>query len=140
MGYKFLEHTADLKIQVNEKNLEDAFSSSALAMKEAIAGKIKIKALNKKEIKVEGKDYERLLYEFLEQILYLLDAEDFIMSEVESLKIENSLSGFNLVCIVLGDKASKYKFTNDVKAITYNQMLVSENSRGKTVIQFVVDV
>ena len=140
MAYKFLEHTADLKIEVNAKNIDEAFCFSSLAMKEAIAGKIKIKPIVSKSINVEGKDYERLLYEFLEQFLYLLDAEDFILSEVKELKIEKELAGFKLHCIAIGDRASKYKFTNDVKAITYNEMLVGENSKGESVIQFVVDV
>jgi SHS2 domain-containing protein len=143
MAYKFIEHTADLKIQVREKNIEDAFISSALALKEAICGKIKIKNNIKKEIKVSGKDYERLLYEFLEQFLYLLDAEGFLINEVKNLKIEEKVSEsgyFELRADAYGDFAGNYKFTNDVKAITYNEMLVSEDNRGEVVIQFVVDV
>ena len=140
MGYKFLEHTADMKILVNEKTLEDAFKTSALAMKEAIVGKIKIKPLTAKNILVEGKDYERLLYEFLEQFIYLLDAENYIISSVKSLKVEEEIGCFRLSATVLGDKASSYKFTNNVKAITYNEMLVSENNKGEMVIQFVIDV
>jgi len=139
MNYKFIEHTADLKIEASGKNIEDAFISSAMAMKEAICGKIKVKPLIRKEIKVGGKDYERVLYEFLEQFLYLLDAENFLLSEVKDLKIEEDVSGYSLSCFVFGDKSSKYKFSNDVKAITYNEMLVSE-SKNKSVIQFVVDV
>jgi len=139
MAYKFIEHTADLKIQASGKNIEDAFISSSLALKEAMFGKIKVKSNIKKEIKVSGKDYERVLYEFLEQFLYLLDAEGFLFSEVSDLKIEKEIFGFSLSCEILGDKASKYKFSNDVKAITYNEMIVSEN-KNKVIIQFVVDV
>lgn len=140
MVYKFLEHTADLKIQVKEKTLEEAFSTAALAMKEAMIGKLKVKPFMNREIKVTGKDYERLLYEFLEQFLYLLDADDFIMCNIISLSIEEELDSFRLDCILSGDKASDYKFTNNVKAITYNEMIISESPRGGVVIQFVVDV
>ena len=42
--YKFLEHTADLKVQAFGKTLEEVFINSALAMKQAIAEDIKVKA------------------------------------------------------------------------------------------------
>ena len=137
MGYKFLEHTADLKVSVSEKTMEKSFASSALALKEAICGKIKVKSLIKKKIKVSGKDYESLLYNFLEEFLYLIDAKGFLLSKIDKLKI----SGFELEAEVSGDKSSNYKsqFSNDVKAITYNEMFVRVN-KEKCDIQFVLDV
>jgi SHS2 domain-containing protein len=143
MVYKFLEHTADLKIRVEAKSLEKAFSESANALREAIAEKIKVGAKLRKEINIFGKDKESLLYNFLEEFLFLLDAEGFLLSKVENLKIEKTKKGkgFELKFIALGDLAKNYKFSNDVKAITYNEMKILENKKsGKTVIEFVVDV
>ncbi|MEK6820605.1 MAG: archease, partial [Nanoarchaeota archaeon] len=77
MKFKFLEHTADMKFQAFGKSLEEAFVNSALAMKEAISGKIRVKSRIKKKIMVKGKDKESLLYNFLEEILFLLDSEGF---------------------------------------------------------------
>jgi SHS2 domain-containing protein len=140
MAYKFLEHTADLKVSVSEASIEKAFISSANALGEAIREKIKIKENIKKEIKVEGRDYQSLLYNFLEEFLYLLDAEGFIFSNIEKIKIkQENVDKILLSCIVLGDKAGNYKFTNDVKAITYNDMLVKLR-KNKVDIQFVLDV
>jgi len=140
MAYKFLEHTADLKVSVSEASIEKAFISSANALGEAIREKIKIKENIKKEIKVEGRDYQSLLYNFLEEFLYLLDAEGFIFSSIEKIKIkQENVDKILLSCIVLGDKAGNYKFTNDVKAITYNDMLVKLR-KNKVDIQFVLDV
>ena len=39
-------------------------------------------------IKVKGKDNESLLYSFLEEILYLLDAENFLIARVSKIKWE----------------------------------------------------
>lgn len=139
MSYKFLEHTADLKVLVKENKIEDAFCSSALALKEAMASKIKIKSRVNKEIIVKGKDYERLLYEFLEQFLYMLDAEDFLLSKIETLNIKKKKDAFELKSSISGDRAGNYKFTNDVKAITYNDMEILELKKSTT-IQFVLDV
>jgi SHS2 domain-containing protein len=61
----FLEHTADVKFRAFGKNIEEAFSNSALALKEIMTEKTKIKDKIKKKISVKGKDNESLLYNFL---------------------------------------------------------------------------
>jgi len=141
MGFKFLEHTADLKILVEEPNLEKAFETSALAMRQAIAEDVKVRPKIGRLIGVEGRDISDLLYNFLEEFIYLLDAENFILSEIEDLEIDEEEKGFSLSCKILGDKANNYQFTNDVKAITFNDMKITENKKAKKVtIQFVLDV
>lgn len=141
MKYKFLEHTADVKIQAFGKSLEEAFENSALALKELMLDfdKIKIKSAIKKKIEVEGKDCEALLYRFLEEFLYLIDAKNFILSEIKKIKIEKEDGTFKLRAEIKGDRASKYKFSNKVKAVTYNDMFVKKK-KSNFIIQFVVDV
>jgi len=135
MKYKFLEHTADVKFQSYGKTIEEAFENAAYALKEVMFGKIKIKEKVKRTIKVEGKDNESLLQSFLEQFLYLLDAENFVFNKVK-VKIKDN----KLEAEVWGDLASSYRFSNDVKAVTYNQMFVRQISCRKFACQVVLDV
>lgn len=139
MTFKFLPHTADVKIEVTEKTLEKAFATSALALKEVISDKTKIKAKIKKEISVKSENKESLLYDFLEQFLYLVDAKDFVLSKISSLTINKDKKGLKLNAVVVGDNSLNYKFTNDVKAITYNEMFIKQQ-KDKVIIQFVIDV
>ena len=126
MSYRFLEHTADVKFEAVGKSLEEVFVSSAVVLFESIYGEVKVKNKIKKKIEVEGEDNVSLLYLFLEEFLYLLDAEDFIGVEVRDVKID----GYKLSAIVVGDKASNYNFTNEVKAITYSDMKVEKKVGG----------
>ena len=135
MKYKFLEHTADVKFQAFGKSSEEVFENSALALKELICGKIKIKEERNKIIKAKGKDFESLLYNFLEEIIYLVDAENFIISKINEIKIKD----FNLNAKISGDKVSNYNFNNEVKAVTYNEMFVKK-IKGKWISQVVLDV
>jgi SHS2 domain-containing protein len=133
--FKFLEHTADVKFLAFGKNKEEAFENSALALKESMCGKTRIKENKERKIFVKGKDDEARLYVFLEEILFLLDAEKFIISKIKSLKInENKINA-----VISGDDAKNYHFTNKVKAITYNDMLIEKN-KGKWTVQAVLDV
>ncbi len=135
MSFKFLEHTADVKFQADGKNLEEAFENSALALKETIAPGVKIAGEEERVIEVSGKDKEKLLYEFLEEFLYLLDSEGFIFSRIKSIEIENN----ELNAVVLGDNIKNYNISNKVKAVTYNGMFVKKKG-NKFICQVVLDV
>ncbi len=143
MKFKFLEHTADVKFKAFGKTIEDAFVNAGYALKETIVNDMKIKEKQKKKIKVDGIDKQSLLQQFLEEFLYLLDAEDFILSEIKSIKIKGNNNGkqnkFGLEAEIAGDKASDYNFTNGVKAVTYNEMEVKHTKQGWQV-QVVLDV
>lgn len=133
--YIFLEHTADAKFQAFGKNIEEAFKNSALALMKTITEGKKIKPQIKKKISVKGKDKENLLYNFLEEFLILLDSEGFVLSKINKIKIDKN----KLDAEIFGDKASNYKFSNSVKAITYSEMSIKQK-KGKFIIQVVLDV
>ena len=148
--YKFLEHTADIKFQAFGKSIEEMFENSALGMFNSMYdGKVKEK--RKAKIKVKGKDFESLLYNFLEELLVLFDGEEFFMAKVEKLEISKDISDkgnlinrkevgrvkkselasdkggrLKLEAEVVGDDASNYKINIDVKAVTYHEMFVKQ--------------
>lgn len=122
MKYKYLEHTADIKFQAFGKTLAEAFENSAYAMFNAmhegrVAGKLK------KKIKVKGKDLESLLYNFLEELLFLLDSENFFLSKI---KVKIDEKKLLLEAEAFGDEAKNYEIHLDVKAVTYNEMFVKQ--------------
>jgi SHS2 domain-containing protein len=136
--FKFLEHTADAKFQAYGKSMEEAFSNAALAMFSIITDTKKIDKKIKKEIKAEGKDLKALLYNFLEEFLFLLDSDNFLLSKIEKIKIKKINDKFKLNSAVIGDKANNYETHGDIKAVTYNEMEVKEND--KVMVQVVLDL
>jgi len=135
MSYEFLEHTADVKFRAEGSTIEEMYSSATDALNETIRGEIKILEQGEKSFIVEGKDMEGLLYNFLEEFLVLLDSEDFLVSKIKSLVVKKD----KISCVVVGDKTDNYKFTNDVKAVTYSDMVVKEEN-GKFICEVVLDV
>ena len=133
--FEFLEHTADIKFRAFGKTLGEAFENSALAFAKVMyPGKIKKKI--KKKIEVIGKDLENLLYNFLEELLFLLDSENFFLS---SSKVKIDEKKLMLIADLFGDDAGNYKISLDVKAVTYNEMFVRKE-KEKWVCQVVLDV
>lgn len=135
MSYMFLEHTADVKFRAEGSSVEEMFSSAADALNETIRGEIIILENVEKSFEVRGNDLNELLYGFLEEFLVLLDSENFLVSRIKEIKID----GLVLGCVVFGDDAENYKFTNDVKAVTYSEMYVRTSDKGWE-CQVVLDV
>lgn len=158
MKFKFLEHTADIKFQAFGNSVEEVFENSALAMFSAMH-EGKVKETKKKMIEVKGDDLENLLYNFLEELLFLFDSEGFFLGKVDDLKISKDTvskkqsgrekknkfktkeGGLKLNTEVIGDKAENYSFNIDVKAVTYNEMFVKfDDKKKKWTAQVVIDV
>ena len=136
--YKFLEHTADAKFQAYGKSLKEAFSNAALAMFSIIVETDKVKGKIKHDIECSSKDLKSLLYDFLEELVFLIDTEDFLLNDVEEMKIFKDELYF-LRAVVVGDKADNYEPSGDIKAVTYNEMEIKKG-KNKEMVQVVLDL
>jgi SHS2 domain-containing protein len=134
MKYKFMKHTADIKFKAYGKTMNEAFCNVILAMSDYFGKGNNIEAVKRKKIKVEGDDAKSLLYNFLDELIYLVDAERFVVAGGK-VKIKNG----NLVGELWGDDVKNYKGLDHVKAATYSEMFVGKK-KGKWEIVAVVDV
>jgi len=136
LKFKFFTHTADIKFRAYGKNIEESFKNSVYALIKSISNS-KIEESKKIKIKVSGKDMESLLYNFLEEVLYLIDSKNFFVSKVRNIKINKKV--FNLSAEFSGDLGKNLKIFSHVKAITYNEMFVKK-IKEKWIVQVVLDV
>ena len=131
--FEYFEHTADILFKAYGKDVNKVFENAALAMFQVMVEE-KINAKVKKKFKVEGKDYESLLYNFLEEFLFLLDSENFFVA-----KVKVKIKDFTLEAEAVGDSVKNYETHIDVKAVTYNNMFVKKE-KDIWVAQVVLDV
>jgi SHS2 domain-containing protein len=135
--YIFLEHAADIKFKAFGKSLNEVFENSALAFSKYLSANEKLKAKKSKSFKITGTDNEYLLYNFIDQLVYLLDAEHFAVASAK-VKIE----GNKLVAKLFGDDTKKLNL-NHVKAATYSEMYIRKvkfGSQEAWEAQMVIDV
>ena len=135
MSYEFLDHTADVKFRAVGDTSKDMYIAAAEALFDTIRGDIKILEQEEITIEVDGGDPEILLHNFLEEFLFLLDAKDFLVAKIKNIEVSEGEIKF----VVVGDSAENYKFTNDVKAITFNEMKIGEGN-GQHFCEVVLDV
>lgn len=136
--YRFLEHTADIKFMAWGKTIEKLFENSAFAIANFLAKGQNVQDKIKKKFKVTGKDYEELLYNFIDGIVYLLDAENFIPAYAK-VKVTNKKGKLELEAALYGDKTGNYEYLDHIKSATYSEMYVKRIPEGWE-CQAVVDV
>jgi len=136
--WEYIEHTADAEFKAYGKTIEEAFGNAALAMFNILTNVKKVEPKIKKKIKKRAPRLDTLLYEFLNGLLFFLDTEGFIVSEVKNLVIKKGKE-CELSAIVNGDVAENYEVHGDIKSATYNNMQIKEEN-GIFVLRVVVDI
>jgi SHS2 domain-containing protein len=122
--FEELEHTADLALKVRGHSLEGIFANAAYGMFSLMADLGGLEPTVSHEISLESLDYEALLVDWLNELLYLHEVEGEIYSRFE---IE-TLSSTALSAIVWGGKMATSKLT--VKAATFHDLEIRETGDG----------
>ena len=131
-NYKFLEGivTADLAFEATGKDLNALFENAALAVLESQA---KLEAIDAKVIKkivLQNDDVGQLLFDFLNEIIFLKDAEQLIFKTVKAVVKKNK--EYELIAELAGEQIDqkKHKLGNDLKAVTMHKFKVEETKSG----------
>ena len=139
-NFKYFDTTADIGIEVTSNNITDAFIYSALGTMNLITDVEKIQTQITKEICIESEDEYGLLYDWITELLILLDSENFIASQYNiNIKQEENL--YTLQGNISGDTydTTVYNYKTEVKAITYHEMNILKDENNIN-IRFIVDL
>ncbi|MGQ4892283.1 MAG: archease [Candidatus Njordarchaeia archaeon] len=139
-NYDVIDHTADIGIKAVGESLEEAFINAAKGMFDLIAPEDNVEPVEKKTFTIEEEDVIMLFKRWLEELLYLFDAERFLPSKYD-LKILKSEKAYKLVAEVYGEeyKQDKHGSGMEIKAVTYHMMEI-EKRGDKFYVQVIFDV
>lgn len=139
--YEFLDHTADVQIHAWGQDLKETFENAAIAMTAYITDISKVEISSKEVVQVEADDLKGLLYRFLDEILFLFNADPYLLSKrVRILNLEAD-SKFSISAECYGETFSldKHPQGTEIKAITYSAMSII-NHPDKCEVFFIVDI
>lgn len=138
--YRFLEHTADIAVEVRGERLEDLFSNSAQAWLEAVLGWEFAPYINDvKDITLREHTAEELLVGFLSELNYLLFVRRWIPARVSGLTIEKDNDELVLIARLEGEEFSieRHSLKEEIKAVTFHNMnIVKKDNEFVTRIVF----
>lgn len=140
MPYKFLEHTADVKMKVWSNNLKDLFNQAFKGLMNCIipqnpnySGQIR------RLIIFSSNDFANLLIDFLNEILTLSQIYKEIYQKINFIHFpENSHKNLFIEAEIIGQEIDK--FAKDIKAITYHNANLIKNEKGEWEITIVFDI
>jgi SHS2 domain-containing protein len=137
-GFKELENiTADLGIKAWGPDLEGAFSSTARGLACLLSDQPFRRQTVTRQIRIEAGSLHSLLIQFLNEIIYLQETEDFLPGAVSNLTIR----GLRLDAILAGDTFDPelHDINTHIKAATYHGLEIEQSSEGVT-IKVIFDV
>ncbi len=135
--FYFIDKTADMRIHVESKNFEDLLRTSAEAFLKVMCNDV-VECRIKKRISFDSKE-EKVVFKFLDELLFLLDSEHFLISKVEKANIIAKGGYFHVEVFICGDLADKYELSSVIKAITYNDFLF-EKKNGRLIVELTLDL
>jgi SHS2 domain-containing protein len=141
--YVYLDHPADMLIEAYGKTLAHAFTSTGRALINTWANMTleEKTCVANKRVHVVSPRLTALLYDYLTQLLVLVETEQFCTCAIEELTITRVESGFSLSCTLQGKPFDSTRMTHAIKAVTYHQMSIdSEHTIGPFCIRVVLDV
>lgn len=131
--YKYLpdEATADVAFEAYGKDFSELFANAGLATAALMCDLDKLEPKIKKTFSYQHKDIERVLFEFLEELVYLKDTDNILFKKF-SISVEERKGKYHCTVEAWGDKINHKKHTlgNDVKAVTYHKFSVEKAGNG----------
>lgn len=137
--YKLLDNIAiaDVAFEVENRDLGRLFSESAQALFEVMADLSVVEPKVDKMVELTADSVDKLLFEWLSELIYLKDKDFFLFS-----KFEVSISGQrSLKAQAWGEviDLDKHKLKVDVKAVTYHMFYLKQEN-GLWRAQVVLDI
>ena len=138
MSYKFLDHATDAIIEINAKDLKEAFSVAADAVINLTLDQDKVEENESKKFVAKGKDLYYLLFSWLEEIPFILITEGFAIKRIE-FNIEKNDS-YKISAKAFGETLDlkKHNFKVEIKAPTFYDMVIEE--KKQVYMKFLLDL
>jgi SHS2 domain-containing protein len=131
MRYKLLEHTADAMVEVYGKDLDERFGNAAYALFDQITDIAKVEPRGEIQIVLSAESRDQLLVDFLQELLFLHDAEDLVFCEFDV-----TTDGKKLDARVRGEKFDEKKHPKKsvVKGVTYHRLEFDDEEGVVTIL------
>ena len=136
-AFEMIDHTADVGIIVYGVDIKQLFSNAALALFSLITEPGSVGEQLRRNVEVVSEDNDSLLVEWLNELIYLYDAEHILFNRFD---IEN-LSNNQIKATCYGEPFDplKHRIKTGVKAATYHMLRIIKDNHGYEV-QIIFDV
>jgi len=139
--FETFEHTADLGLRVRSDSLESLFADAARGLTSLIVADVgDVTPAEQRRLKVEADELAWLYFDWLTELLYLFESEDWLTASADVSVVGNSVDA-----TLHGTQFEEnvHARSHEVKAITYHALRVEspeESGSGSWLAEVIVDI
>ena len=132
--FEIIDHTADVGIVAYGTDTQQAFANAAKALFSLITDLDKVAEVLHRDVALTAPDQESLLVEWLNELIYLFDAEQILFKRFDITRLNYT----HLEARNYGEKVdkSKHNLKTGVKAATYHMLKVDKDDGSRVQVLF----
>ena len=133
--FRLIEHTADTGLIAYGNSLAEAFANAAYGLFSIIADLNRVRKVESRTVTVSAGDVESLLFEWLNNLIYIFDVEYLLLKRFEI----PEFTEHNLKATCWGERynPSRHQLKLGVKSATYHMLKVDGKKNMVQVIFYV---
>ncbi len=135
--YEHFPHTADLGLRVMAPDLETLFVEAARGLSAMVVPDLDtVRPLQSRQFEISGSERDYVLFDWLNELLYVLDTEHLLFSQFVV-----RLSDSGLTAEAQGEPLdpARHRLEHEVKAITYHRLTLRSTEDG-FLAEVIVDI
>jgi len=132
--FEIIDHTADVGIRAYGADTKQAFANAARALFSLITDLDDVAEALHRDIELTAPDQESLLVAWLNELIYLFDAEQLLFRRFDITRLSHT----QLEARSYGERVdkSKHELKRGVKAATYHMLKVDKNNGCRVQVLF----
>ncbi len=134
-GHRFVDHTADVAIEVWAASEEALLVEAARALIAVLTEDACIEQSDQCALDLESTDGEDRLVRWLNEVLWLAIGKGFLLSDADI-----SLHADGLSARIVGQKDGSDRIATEIKSATYHDLRLAREPSGRYVARVVLDV
>lgn len=131
MPYRFLEHTADVGLEVSAETLPALFSEALGGMTDVVTELDRVASQLERSFALEAERLDLLLLEFLSEALFRFDVDQELFREAR-VEVVETTDGWSLTGTARGEALDpgRHPMKVMIKAVTYHELEVARTDGG----------
>ena len=125
--YEILEHTADIGLRAWGASPGELFRNAARAMMAIATDPETLSGLEERQLEIRGTDYPDLMVNWLSEVLYLFDTNQFASRDFRV----DDIAADRLRATLIGERREpeRHAWELIIKAVTYHQLKIEQQNR-----------
>ncbi len=126
--YRWIDHTADIGIEVFGAQLADVFVHSAQGMMAIITESSDILPKESREILLQAANLDELIVAWLRELHFIYEVENILFCRYTI----QSVTDTQIEAVVWGEPVDldRHRILTEIKAVTYHELSVEETGKG----------